>query len=166
MAAAASSRNRGCLRAPERDVLQRRGEERAGALSPQATERHAASHAGRRSFLWCTPARRPCGCACVVAASAHYHEPRYYHRAGPGVSACARMRAANHRLRERPHRDSNHDELVCASFAKLSFNYYRTTNRDAKIELFLCIQVVSNPTIVELVQGWESSDTHRTCFRV
>ena len=88
VAATTSSRNRWCLRAPERDVLQRRGEERAGALSPQATERHAASHAGRRSFLWCTPARRPCGCACVVAASAHHHEPRYYHRAGRGVSMC------------------------------------------------------------------------------
>ena len=133
------ARNRRCEGAPQRDFLQPRGEERAGALSPLATKRHAASHAGKGHFSPYTPARRSCVCSCVVAASAHYHEPRYYHRAGPGVSACARMRAANHRLRERPHRDvdSNHDELVCASFAKLSFNYYRTINRDAKIELFL-----------------------------
>ena len=80
------ARNRRCEGAPQRDFPQPRGEERAGALSPLATKRHAASHAGKGHFSPYTPARRSCVCSCVVAASAHYHEPRYYHRAGPGVS--------------------------------------------------------------------------------
>jgi hypothetical protein len=48
--------------APQRDFLQRGGEERAGALSPLATKRHAASHAGKGHFSPYTPARRSCVC--------------------------------------------------------------------------------------------------------
>ena len=50
------ARNRRCEGAPQRDFLQPRGEERAGALSPLATKRHPALHAVRWSFLRCNPA--------------------------------------------------------------------------------------------------------------